>query len=58
MDAKDINKDELTEKEYLEALRTRGQEYLKENKIFENFEAEAEADVNFIYGKDYDLGML
>lgn len=56
LDAKDINKDELTEKEYLEALRTRGQEYLKENKIFENFEAEAEADVNFIYGKDYDLG--
>ncbi len=29
---------------------------MKENKIFENFEAEAEADVNFIYGKDYDLG--
>lgn len=56
LDAKDINKDELTEKEYLEALRSRGQEYLKENKIFENFEAEAEADVNFIYGKDYDLG--
>ena len=56
LDAKDINKDELTEKEYLEALRTRGQEYLNENKIFENFEAEAEADVNFIYGKDYDLG--
>ena len=24
--------------------------------LFENFEAEAEADVNFIFGKDYDLG--
>lgn len=56
LDAKDINKDELTDTEYLEALRTRGQEYLNENKVFENFEAEAEADVNFIYGKDYDLG--
>ncbi|MBQ6994961.1 MAG: siphovirus ReqiPepy6 Gp37-like family protein [Lachnospiraceae bacterium] len=56
LDAKDINKDELTEAEYLEALTTRGHEYLNENKVFENFEAEAEAEVNFIYGKDYDLG--
>lgn len=40
----------------MEALKTRGQEFLNENKIFENFEAEAEADVNFTYGKDYDLG--
>ena len=56
MDAKDINKEALTDAEYLEALKTRGQEFLNENKIFENFEAEAEADVNFTYGKDYDLG--
>lgn len=56
LDAKDINKDELTEAAYLAALRTRGQEYLNENKVFENFEAEAEADVNFTYQKDYDLG--
>lgn len=40
LDAKDINKDELTEAAYLAALRTRGQEYLNENKVFENFEAE------------------
>ena len=56
LDAKDINKEALTNAEYLEALKTRGQEFLNENKIFENFEAEAEADVNFTYGKDYDLG--
>ena len=56
LDAKDINKEALTDAEYLEALKTRGQEFLNENKIFENFEAEAEADVNFTYGKDYDLG--
>lgn len=56
LDAKDINKDGLTNAQYLEALRTRGQEYLNENKVIENFEAEAEADVNFIYGQDYDLG--
>ena len=51
-----INKDEMTEAAYMAALRTRGQEYLNENKVFENFEAEAEADVNFTYQKDYDLG--
>lgn len=56
LDAKDINKEALTDAEYLEALKTRGQEFLNENKIFENFEAEAKADVNFTYGKDYDLG--
>ncbi len=57
LDAKDINKDDFTSNAaYLEALRDRGRQYLAENAIIENFEAEAEADVNFIYGKDYDLG--
>ena len=56
LDAKDVNKDELTDAEYLEALRTRGMEYLAEHGTIENFEAEAEADVNFTYEKDYDLG--
>lgn len=56
LDAKDINRDELTDTQYLAALRTRGEEFLAEHGIFENFEAEAEADVNFTYGKDYDLG--
>lgn len=57
LDAKDINQDDFsTEDEYLQALKDRGQEYLNENAEIENFEAEAEADVNFTYGKDYDLG--
>ena len=56
LDEKDINKDELTDAQYLEALRTRGRDYLMENASVENFEAEVEADVNFIYGQDYDLG--
>lgn len=57
LDAKDINKDDFaTNEAYLEALRDRGKEYMKENAVYENFEAEAEADVNFIYEKDYDLG--
>lgn len=56
LDAKDINKEELTDEQYLAALRTRGEEYLVEHGIYENFEAEAAADINFTYGKDYDLG--
>lgn len=56
LDAKDINKEEMTDEEYMEALKARGLECLNENKVIENFEAEAEADVNFVYGVDYDLG--
>ena len=57
MDAKDINKDDFsTNAEYLEALRIRGEQYKAENAVIENIEAEAEAEVNFIYGTDYDLG--
>ena len=56
LDAKDINAEELTQTEYLEALRIRGLEYLAEHAEIENFEAEAEAAVNFTYGVDYDLG--
>lgn len=56
LDATDINRDELTNAQYLAALRTRGEEFLAEHGILENFEAKAEADVNFTYGKDYDLG--
>lgn len=57
LDAKDINKDDFpTNAEYMEALRVRGRETLNQNAVFENFEAEVEADVNFVYGVDYDLG--
>lgn len=57
MDAKDINKDDFsTNAEYLEALRIRGEQYKAENAVIENIEAEVEAEVNFIYGTDYDLG--
>lgn len=56
LDAKDINKDELTDDQYLTALRTRGEAFLAEHRIIENFEAEVEAGINFTYKKDYDLG--
>lgn len=56
LDAKDINRDELTDEQYLAALYNRGEDFLIEHNIYENFEAEVEADVSFVYGKDYDLG--
>ena len=57
LDAKDISKDEMTQDEYLAALQARGEEYLKTScGITECFEGEVEAEVNFIYKQDYDLG--
>lgn len=57
LDAKDINREEMTQEQYLAALRARGEEYLKTScQIAECFESEAEAEVNFIYKQDYDLG--
>ena len=57
LDAKDINKDDFpTHAAYLEALRVRGKEAMAQNSIVENFEAEVEADINFTYGVDWDLG--
>lgn len=57
LDAKDINQEEMTHAEYLAALRARGEEYLKTScQISESFESEVEAEVNFVYKQDYDLG--
>ncbi len=57
LDAKDINREEMTQAQYLAALRARGEEYLKTScQIAECFESEAEAEVNFTYKRDYDLG--
>ena len=56
LDATDIDGEGLTEKVYEIALKSRGLEYLIEHTEIENFEAEVELNVNFIYGIDYDLG--
>lgn len=56
LDARDISRDELSDEQYDAALRARGEDFLVGHGIYENFEAEVAADVNFIYGKDYDLG--
>lgn len=56
VDAKDIQKEEMTDDEYREALIQKGKEALAENQINEAMECEVGADINFHYKKDYDLG--
>lgn len=56
LDAKDIRSDDLTEEEYITLLQQRGREVLKENEVSQSFECDTGADVNFVYGVNYDLG--
>ena len=56
VDAKDIQKEDMTDAEYKEALKQRGYESLDENSVSESFECETGADINFHYKEDYDLG--
>lgn len=57
LDAKDINREEMTQAQYLDVLRAKGEEYLKTScRAAECFESETEAGVNFVYREDYDLG--
>lgn len=56
VDAKDLAKDGLTQEEYREALKTRGEEKLREAAASSSFECDAQADVNFRYRENYDLG--
>lgn len=56
VDAKDINSDDFdTNAKYLDALRQRGYEKLKENALVESFDYEI-INKNFVYKTDYDLG--
>lgn len=56
VDAKDINSEGLTSAEYKAALLQRAQEVLNENIVSESLECETEAEINFQYKVDYDLG--
>lgn len=56
VDARDIQRDELTTAQYQAALIQRGTEKLKECGIVECLEAVTLPFVNFEYKKDYDLG--
>lgn len=56
VDAKDINSEGMTDAEYKAALLQRGQEALNEAIVSETLECETEAEINFTYKEDYDLG--
>lgn len=56
VDAKDVSSEGLTQEEYLEALRQRGYDTLNEKIATESFECETEAEINFTYKVNYDLG--
>ena len=52
----DISDENLTNAQYLEALRQRGREKLAEMAYYQSVECEAIPYGNFEYGVDYDLG--
>ncbi len=56
VDARDVQRDNLTEEQYLSTLIQRGTEKLKEYGIVECLEAVTLPNVNFTYKTDYDLG--
>lgn len=56
IDAKDINSEEITQEEYLAALRTRGLEKMEEHLYSNSYECATIPTGNFEYKKDYDLG--
>ena len=56
VDARDIQRDNLTAAQYQEALIQRGNEKLAEYGIVECLEANTLPNMNFIYKSDYDLG--
>lgn len=56
IDAKHISSEGLTEAQYRAVLRQYGYEKMAEMIVAESMEAETEAEINFTYRKDYDLG--
>lgn len=56
IDAKDISSDDITQVEYLAALRTRGLEKMEEHVFSNSYECATIPTGNFEYKKDYDLG--
>lgn len=56
IDGKDISSEDLTQSEYLAALRTRGLEKMEERVFSNSYECSTIPSGNFEYKKDYDLG--
>lgn len=56
VDARDLRRDELSSSEYMEKLKTRGEEKLTDKIISESMEASVINHPNFEYIKNWDLG--
>lgn len=56
VDAKDLQKGDLTQDEYIAQLTQRGNEKLDEAVIVENFETSIETSGNYKYREDWDVG--
>ena len=57
VDARDVQKDDdMTDEEYKEILKQKGNEKLAEFGIVEAMDAQTKPFVNFVYREDYDLG--
>lgn len=56
INASDIQSEQLTEAEYMNALLQRGNNELQHDSLAQAFECETDANRNFVYKKDYNLG--
>lgn len=56
LNASDIQKDSLTDAQYIAALKQRGNNELQADALAESVECVTDANSNFVYGRDYDLG--
>lgn len=56
IDAKDISSEDLSQADYLAALRTRGLEKMNEHVFSNSYEVATVPSGNFEYKRDYDLG--
>lgn len=56
LSAIDVRNDDISEAEYRDALKQRGNAALESAKMAASFDSSVEPNGNFIYGEDYDLG--
>lgn len=54
--ATDVSSEDISTQEYIQALEQRGREQLDANSLAKSFECETDANINFIYKVNYDLG--
>lgn len=56
LDAADVDNTDLSDEQYRNALRTRGNNKLKERVVYASFECSVLPEGNYSYKRDYDLG--